>query len=42
MNRQNYTDLNPRPLDLQDRIVMAGAVFVCVCWLAWIVEGLMR
>jgi hypothetical protein len=42
MNRQNYMDLNTRPVDLADRIVMTGAAITGAIWLAWIIEGLTR
>ena len=42
MNRKHYMDLNTRPVDWADRIVMTGAVVTGAIWLAWIIEGLAR
>ena len=39
--RQHYNDLNPRPIDWQDRLVMTGASIAGAVWLIWIVEGLL-
>ena len=41
-NRQHYCDLNVRPFDWQDRIVMCGASIVGAVWLVWIIEGLCK
>ena len=42
MSRQHYTDLNTRPVDWADRIVMTGAAITGAIWLMWIIEGLTR
>jgi hypothetical protein len=42
MRRQHYTDLNTRPIDWADRVVMTGASIVCAIWLIWICEGLLK
>lgn len=42
MNRKHYMDLNRRPMDLADRIVMTGAAVTGAIWLMWIIEGLTR
>ena len=39
---QHYCDLNQRPIDWADRIVMTGAAITGAIWLIWIVEGLLR
>ena len=42
MNRQHYTDLNKRPYDWQDTVVMTAGGIVGALWLIWIVEGLLK
>lgn len=39
--RQHYNDLNHRPIDWQDRLIMSAAGAVGAVWLVWIVEGLL-